>query len=131
MFFTPKLNHEKRGGEIYFTPETKLNICECGVSEYIGDTVKNKLFNAKGEKGSPCVSLTFALGIPEDVKAKISKYCKMEGGDEEYAVIMRSVHVFVFVTVARVSVAGAEGEDAAEIHGKAPFSVGGDGGGGA
>ena len=44
MFFTPRLNHERIGGEIYFSPETKINIGESSVSEYIADTVTKKLF---------------------------------------------------------------------------------------
>ena len=88
MFFTPRLNHEKIGGEIYFSPETKINISDSSVSEYIADTVKEKLFVTDGGKGTLCKSITFVLGFTDEIKAEIEKSVKISGNDEEYAVLV-------------------------------------------
>ena len=88
MFFTPRLNHEITGGEIYFSPETKVNIDDSSVSEYIVDTVAKKLFVTEGGKGTLCKSITFALGFTDEIKAEIEKSVQISGNDEEYAVLV-------------------------------------------
>ena len=73
MFFTPRLNHERIGGEIYFSPETKVIIGESSVSEYIADTVAKKLFVTEGGKGTLCKKITFILGFTDEIKAILHK----------------------------------------------------------
>ena len=88
MFFTPRLNREITGGEIYFSPETEINIGESSVSEYIADTVTKKLFVTDGGKGTLCKKITFVLGFTDGIKAEIEKSVKISGNDEEYAVLV-------------------------------------------
>jgi len=88
MFFTPRLDHEMRGGEIYFAPETEIKLWDCNVSEYLADTAAKKLFVTENRKGTLCKRLTFMLGFTDEIKAKIVKRCKISGNDEEYAVLV-------------------------------------------
>ena len=88
MFFTPRLNYEMRGGEVYFTPNTEIKLPDCGVSEYLAETVQKKLFTLEEGVGTACKSITFALGFTDDTKEKLERRCKISGNDEEYAVLV-------------------------------------------
>lgn len=88
MFFTPRLNHERRGGDIYFSPETEIKLCDCKVGAYLDETVRKKLFVTDIGKGTLCKSITFSIGFPEEIAEKIEKRYKISGNDEEYAVLV-------------------------------------------
>ena len=88
MFFTPRLNKEIDGGEIYFSPETKINIAESEVSGYIAETISKKLLDTDGGKGTLCKSLTLQLGFTDEIKEMVEKSTEISGNDEGYAILV-------------------------------------------
>lgn len=88
MFFTPRLNYERRGGAVYFSPDTKIDICACEVRDYLESAIGSKLCSDAEKKGTLCKSITFVIGFPEWIREKITKRYSISGNEEEYAVVV-------------------------------------------
>ena len=89
MFFNPRLNRERKGGRIVFTPETEIVIPKCAASDHIKKTILKELMTESVPEGATaCSKLTFTVGFPEEIKEKICKHTRMSGNDEEYAVLV-------------------------------------------
>ena len=87
MFFSPRLNRERKGGMIAFDANTEIIVPDIKAADYIKRTVKDKLLS-ENKDATFCKKLTFVLGFPEEIKAKIEKHTRMSGNDEEYAVLV-------------------------------------------
>ena len=97
MFFNPRLNRERKGGDIVFTANTEISIPEVYASGYLAKAAK-KLFSDSVDDGkTACKKLTFEVGIPASVKKEIEKQMLVAGNDEEYAVIVGE-ESFVYAT---------------------------------
>ena len=89
MFFNPRLNRERKGGEIVFTAETEVNIPRIIASDYIKKTVNKELVTDLVPEGATaCKKLTFKVGFTDEIKEKIEKHTRISGDGEEYAVLL-------------------------------------------
>ena len=89
MFFTHRLNRERKGGKIVFTAETEVKL-SCTISaDYIKKAVAKELVtDIVPEDATVCKKLTFMVGFTDDIKEKIIKHTDISGNDEEYAVLV-------------------------------------------
>jgi len=83
MFSDPKAIISKR---VVLTKNTAVSVEECDFKEYITSTLK-KMTREATEGSVECESLTFSLGIPEDIGRLIAEQKKMKGSEEEYVLI--------------------------------------------
>ena len=97
MFFTPRLNKENGNKRIVITADTEVVLAGTYSDSYIKEAV-NKL--ASGKEGTACKKITFAVGIPADVKAEIEKDIAVSGHGEEFAVVVGE-EIFVYATEER------------------------------
>lgn len=87
MFFNPRLTKELTSERFAITSATEVIIPECAAVNYIKSAVAKKLVTC-GCGATACKKLTFAVGIPESVKAEIEKERAVSGDREEYVVIV-------------------------------------------
>jgi len=87
MFFSPRLNRERKGGNIAFTADTEIVIPKIKAADHIKKTVNTQLLS-DCNNSTACKKLTFSVGFPDEIKAKIEKHTRMSGNDEEYAVLV-------------------------------------------
>lgn len=73
---------------VALTNNTKVNIPDSYCKSYIAKEIE-ALKCASGGGSAECESLTFVLGIPEEIKALIEKQKKMKGSSEEYVLVMK------------------------------------------
>ena len=89
MFFNPRLNRERKGGEIVFTAATEVKIPKCAAFDYIKKTVNKELVTDTVPEGAiVCSKLTFKVGFTDEIKEKIEKHTRISGNDEEYAILL-------------------------------------------
>ena len=85
MFFNPRLNRERKGGEIVFTAATEVKIPKIAASDYIKKTVNKELVTDTVPEGATaCSKLIFKVGFTDEIKEKIEKHTRISGNDEEY-----------------------------------------------
>ena len=97
MFFQPRMYQKNSAQPIAITPKTEIEILADAPASYIQKTLA-KEFCADSPKGSIlCRKLTFAIGIPADVRAQIERTLPVSGNEEEYAVIVGE-ESFVYAT---------------------------------
>ncbi|MBE6600902.1 MAG: hypothetical protein E7637_00125 [Ruminococcaceae bacterium] len=88
MFFNPRTYQKLSDQPIAITPKTEIEILADAPASYL-KTMLAKEFCADAPKGSIlCRKLTFLLGIPLDVRAKIEMQNPVSGNEEEYAVVV-------------------------------------------
>ena len=89
MFFTPRLNRERKGGKIVFTAETEVSLPRILAADYIKKTVNKELVtDVVPEGATACRKLTFKVGFTDEIKEKIEKHTNISGNSEEYAVLL-------------------------------------------
>ena len=96
MFFTHRLDKATGSGKkIAVTAQTEIALTGAFCDSYLKDTIKEKI--AGKSEGVPCKKITFAVGIPADVKAEIEKTTPVSGNSEEHAVVVGE-EIFVYAT---------------------------------
>ena len=84
MFFTPRFLRELDSRPVTFTAETKISVPAVYAESYIRSTLTQKLLRQPSGEGLVCESLTFAIGIPEEIRREVSA----AGNREEYAIVI-------------------------------------------
>ena len=87
MFFNPRLVKDLTNEKFAITSATEVVIPECAAVNYIKSAVAKKLVTC-GCGATAVKKLTFAVGIPESVKAEVEKDRAVSGDREEYVVIV-------------------------------------------
>ncbi len=82
MFITPKSISEN---PLIITKNTKVVIPECRYKGYLESCIDSLRGSGDGDT-LECKSLTFSLGIPDDVKKKIERKRKIVADPEEYVI---------------------------------------------
>lgn len=97
MFFEPRYHKALAGAALAITPLTQVEIAPCAGEQYIRKSLTRE-FSASAAEGSlVCRKLTFALGIPDALKAEIGKTLPVSGNREEY-VLSLGEESFVYAT---------------------------------
>jgi len=97
MFFQPRFCKAYSDRVIALTPETVLDIRATAPKAYITQTFAKEFGKAAGNGETVCRKLTLALGIPEDLRATVSKTVAVSGNSEEYVVVLGE-ESFVYAT---------------------------------
>ena len=82
MFQTPKFLKETGKGALSFSNKTKINVEKCAYIEYIIGKINELSAKSSMDGAEPIESISFSLGIPDEVKNEISR--EIVGNDEEY-----------------------------------------------
>lgn len=88
MFFKPRMHHVYSNTALAITPETQVRVLAEAPTAYITQTVAREFAAPAGEGTLACRTLTFAVGIPTDLRTAISKQVAVSGNEEEYAVLI-------------------------------------------
>ena len=83
MFMSPRLINDDK---LMLTDETVVVIPECTYKAYIESCVDSII--AENVNGEKCKTLTFIIGIPEEVKEKVEKNKPLKGDPEEYVLAL-------------------------------------------
>ena len=84
MFFTPRFVRDLDSRQVVFTSDTKVSVPGIYAESYIRSTVARKLVKEASDAALICESLTFAIGIPEDIRKEVTA----SGNREEYAIVL-------------------------------------------
>ena len=84
MFFTPRYARDLDSRHVVFTSDTKVSVPGIYAESYIRGTVARKLVKEASDAALICESLTFAIGIPEDIRKEVTA----SGNREEYAIVL-------------------------------------------
>ena len=91
MFLTPKATISKY---VALTSKTKITVPDCDYKKYIAKELE-ALRSASPEGKLECESLTFSIGIPDEVKAEIENEKKLVDSPEQYALVIgKSSYVY-------------------------------------
>ena len=84
MFFTPRFLRDLDSHPVTFTAETNISVPAVYAESYIRSMLSRKLLKTDSGDALPCESLTFAIGIPEEIRQEV----KAVGNREEYAIVI-------------------------------------------
>ena len=97
MFFKPRMHEIYSPKAVAITPETVVEVCAESPKSYITKTLAKEFCAPAVADATLCRKLTFAIGIPDDVRAAVSKQVKISENAEEYAVLIGE-ETFVYAT---------------------------------